>query len=1214
MKRLLKRFAIIWVCAILLAINLLSPVALGASGIYEITFENLFVFEKWANTANSAVVTPGTPGQLTTDITTGTFNLVNTSSENIETYTGYGNTLSGYYYIEIKPNTEYTFAFSVERTESKPTQNMESFVFYYDANGNLLEWVLYNPIHYGLSEWTFTTPANAKYIQVRFDNNWADSQAKVSDIRICESSVYEDAKNITLRKAYTYSSTATYGELPQPQKDGLVFGGWFTEPEGKGQQITADTRVASQSYSLYAHWLSIPVSSLEIVSEPIDRAYYLGEKLNTRGLVLGVTYPDGANENIDEGFTVSPEYFTSTGKQTVTVKYGDKSAEFQVDVEASANKTVKLNGSDKTAAWANNVYTLNFSTVAFNRFELTYTSDAFVKGKIQFANEIVEEFFLEASESGSFASYIDGFLDGKTQSKVVSISFEPLDKEFMSFTLNSLDLSKGTDVSDSYGMVYLSDSHYKIGIDLDWGGALTHLEDLANSVVAAQKKSLLGSSNNPVEVGLSSDFKSSTFTKYNTLSNVNLINAHDTGRLVQQSYYGAGDSTYEPGMFEGAAWPYNPVQGGNLYNEPSKIVDLKVTDNSIYIKCRPLDWARESEHITPTYMEAWYTLEDGMVRADCRFVDFSGYPSLVTNQEIPAFYCVEPLNNFVYFSGGEPWSDSNTQVTKSDLQFWSGRDDQNFPCNENWGAFIGDSSSGYGIGVYSPGQTDFCAGVMEKDTLKSLEDDSSQSAELVPGQPLANHNSTSYIGVIGSFEFKSYTPIAYCYYLTTGSVTEMRSKFKPLAQEEEDICDATYTNGFCDRCGRCKPAQQKNGVYEISNAGELYWFRDFVNSGNTDADAVLTCDITDNEGVLSGYGVLAGDTSGFRVWTPIGNASDKYNGHFDGQGHTIKGLYLNNTGLSYAGLFGYTGTSAVIERVGSDDSYFNGNQYVGSICGYNGGKIENCYTFYNVTRGSSYSGGITGYNNGTVNICYNAGIVQATNNYAGGIAGSKSTNAGLSNCYYLYSCASDGNGTMQNGIGSASKGSSAADISGSVQVKTAQQFASGEVAHLLQSANSNQLWGQKTNAIGTGPVFDTDGLYAVKATPAATNYSLITIGEIVENGEIDTGDYQELVNQALSGEKLEYRNMLNSDIDGDGAIDVVDCSMLEKIINGHTVAIGVYLKGDFDFDGVPFTDRDVTAIKKALINQEKLTTRQKYACDLNSDGVLDINDKDLLIK
>lgn len=1224
MKRALKSFSVLCFSVIFFAVNYLTPVSLAATGIYELTFDNIFIFEKWASSPNSGIVHPGTPGQLTVDIETGTLNLVNTDFTGNETYTSFGNTLSGYYYIDVEPNTEYTFALSVERTETNATQNMEAFVFFYDANGNLMnnQWVSYNPIHYGLSEWNFTTPENAEYIQIRFDNNWPNSQAKISDIRIFKTSDYEFAKDITLRKSYTYSTGATYGELPAPQREGLVFVGWFTEPEGNGKQITADTAIATESYSLFSHWVSIPVSKLEIVSLPIEQNYYVGEKLNTRGLVLGVIYPDGKTENIDEGFTFSPEHLTNSGTQDITVKYGDKTATFDVNVNTSKDVNILVNGKNHQATVANNIYTFNYSGTAFNRFEITYSSDAYIKGELN-SNGTIEEFFLEPAENGDFASYIDGFIDGTTCSTITDITFKPLDKEFTDFSLHSLNLSKDESISDDYGMVYLSDSNYKIGIDLDWGGSLTHMEDLANDVVAAQKKTFFGTNSNPVEVGLSSDFTSNTFTKYNTLTNVNLINAHDTGRLVQQSYYGAGDSTYEPGMFEGAAWPYNPVQGGNVYNEPSKIVDLKVTENEIYIKCRPLDWAREAKYITPTYMEAWYTLEDGMVRVDCRFVDFSGYPALTTNQEIPAFYCVEPLNKFIYYSGGEPWSDSNTPVTRSDLEFWSGRDDQNFPCNENWAAFVGDSTSGYGIGVYSPGQTDFCAGVMERDTLVSLEDDSSQSAELVPGQPLANHNSTSYIGVIGSIEFRSYNPISYCYYLTTGNVNTIRNKFKPLAQAEEDICEATLTNGFCDRCNRYKSAElttdkydidgngTKDAVYEISNIGELCWFRDNVNSGNVTANAVLTCDITDNEDVLSSYGNLTVDTSTFRKWTPIGNQTYKYNGYFDGLGHTINGLYMDDSNLSYGGLFGYTDSNATIKRVGIDDSYFQGHQFVGGVCGYNNGLIDNCYTFYVVTKGSSYTGGIAGNNSKTITNCYNAGIVQATT-YAGGIAGHSSGT--INNTYYLYSAASDGDAVSQNGVGASVKGTTTADIFGSSEVKTAEEFASGEVAYLLQSTNTEQLWGQKTDVIGSGPVFDKTGYYRVKTVSDNGNYSLVNIGEIVEDDNVNIYDFQALVNQVLSGEKLEYTYMLSSDINGDGFLNVIDCSLIERFINGHTVRIEVYLKGDYDGDGIPFTQEDINAIKKGLINQDKLNTKQKYACDLNFDGYLDINDRDMLIQ
>ncbi len=1186
MKKYLKKVAVVCTCAILLAVNFLTPVAFAASGVYELTFDNLFIFEQWANHPSLKVFAgdSSTSSTLTTDVENGSFVLTN-NTEATEVFTAFSmSSVGAFYSMPVEENTEYMFSYVANGT----TTNFEAFVFYFDESGQYTTHEAKNAYQYGLNEWSFTTPENTAYIQVRFDNNSPQSNVTVSDIKIRSKEVYDFAKDNTYRKTFTYTAGATYGALPVPERENLVFAGWFTGPDGTGEKITSSTAATPASRCLYSKWDPIIDGDLSIVSLPINQTYCIGEKLDTKGLVIGVSYPDGTSENIDEGFSVSPEYFTNAGTQTVTVTYGNGSVAFEVNVKASDNKTVSINGFQKNVAYANNVYTLNYSGTAFNRYVIKYTSDAYVKGELNF-NGTVEEFFLEPNENGEFSGYIDGFISGTTQTAITNVTFKPLDKSQMAFTLKSIDLSKATNPGDSSGMVYLSDSNYKIGIDLDWGGALTYLEDLSNSVVAAQKKKLFGTNNNPVEVGLSSDFSTSVLSGYNTIGNVNLINAHDTGRLVQQSYYGTGSYPYEPGMYGDAVWNYNPVQGGNLYNEASKIVDVKVSDNELYIKCRPLDWAKEAKDITPSYMEAWYTLENGMMRATCRFVDYSGYPSVTTTQEVPAFYCVEPLNNFVYYTGGEAWTDSNQKTTLPDLDFWGTATDQDYQCNENWAAFVGDSSSGYGIGIYTPGQTLYHPGVYQRDTLTSLDDDDNQ--------PAANHDSTSYIGVVDTLHFQSYEPIAYCYYLKTGNVDTIRSSFKTVAQSGSDICNGTNTNGFCDMCGKAvAPTLNEENVYEISTAGELHWFRDYVNSGNINANAVLICDITDNNGVLTSYGTVASDTSSFRKWTPIGNSTYKYNGHFDGQGYTINGLYMNDSALSYGGLFGYTSSSAVIEKVGVDYSYFRGNQYIGGICGRNDGKIDNCYSFYIMTQANSYAGGIAGYNNGTVQNCYSAGLVNASS-YVGGVAGSSTS--GALNCYYLANAATDSSGTAENNIGSA---------------KTIEEFAKGEVAYLLQSGNSEQLWGQKTTESGSGPIFDKSGVYKVNAVTNEDNYVLVNIGDIDEDEDVDIVDYQQVVNQALSDEKLDFTHMHKSDIDCDGYLDVIDCSLMQLIITGHLDKVDVYLKGDFDCDGVPFTQEDIVAIKKGLINQDKLNTRQKYACDLNFDGVLDINDKDLLIQ
>lgn len=1220
MKKTLKRILGLCVSVILLSTSILCPVGLAASDVYELTFDNLFIFEQWANHANFKVLASdgSTTSTITPDISNGSFVLTNNASD--EVFTNFSmSSVGAFYSMPVEANTEYVFSYIANGT----TTSFETFVFYFDEAGQYTSLESKFAYQYGLNEWSFTTPEGTGYIQVRFDNNTPSSNVTVSDIKIRSKAVYDYAKDNTYRKTFTYTAGATYGALPVPSRDNLVFAGWFTGPDGTGEKITADTTVAPESKALFSKWDPIVAGDLSVVSLPVKQTYCVGEKLNTRGLVIGVTYPDGTSENIDEGFACSPEYLTSTGTQTITVTYGNSSTSFDVNVKASDNKTISINGTQKTVAFANNVYTVNYSGSAFNRYVIKYTSDAYVKGILNF-NGTNEEFFLEPSENGEFSGYIDGFISGTTQTAITDITFTPLDKSNMDFTLLSIDLSKGTNPGDSSGMVYLSDSNYKIGIDLDWGGALTYLEDTANSIVSAKSNQ---DTSLPSQVGFSSKYEG-TFTsgginigsvtiggttknKYETASNVNLINAHDTGRLVQQSYYGTGSYPYEPGMYGEAVWNYNPVQGGNLYNEASKIVDINVSANEIYIKCRPLDWAKEAVDITPSYMEAWYTLEDGMMRATCRFVDFSGYPSVTTTQELPAFYCVEPLNDFVYYSGGEPWSDSNTKVNRADLGFWGTATDQDFICNENWAAFKGDDDDSFAIGIYCPGQTLFHTGVYYGG------DGVTRCSTLDP----ATEDPTSYMGIVDTLHFQSYQPISYCYYIKTGDVDTIRSSFKTVAQVEADICNATSTNGFCDMCGKYVAPEltedkydlngdgSSDSVYEISNAGELIWFKDFVNSGNAAANAVVTNDIVLNNSFIDETGTP--DTASIsHTWTPIGSQALSYNGIFCGQGHTISGLYLNDSTAQYAGLFGNTGSSAIICEVGVTDSYINANSFAGGICGNNGGTIINCYCIRSVINASTNVSGIAGAGTGSIATCYSTASVYGST-YAGGICGNNSGT--LSNCYYLESSAINASGVLQSGTGTSSD-SSATDVETQTTAKALDEFYSGEVAYLLQKFNSTQIWGQKSNEPNSAPIFDYTGEYKVTAIGSEDNYSVAFVGDITDDGSVNITDYQQLANLAVSEEAIaeSYVSLFRSDLNGDGYIDVLDCSHMALMINGLRSGVDVYHVGDFDCDGIAYTQADIAAIKKGLINQHTLSTREKYLCDLNIDGVLDVNDRDIL--
>ena len=240
--------------------------------------------------------------------------------------------------------------------------------------------------------------------------------------------------------------------------------------------------------------------------------------------------------------------------------------------------------------------------------------------------------------------------------------------------------------------------------------------------------------------------------------------------------------------------------------------------------------------------------------------------------------------------------------------------------------------------------------------------------------------------------------------------------------------------------------------YIIATAADLYEFAIKVNEGDNTACAVLTADIT-----------LLIDTN----WTPIGNDSNQYKGTFDGDGHTITGLKVDiqSDNTIYAGLFGCLGAGGTIKNVSLEDSKItcssSGYIHVGGVCGLNDyGTIENCYNTGEVSGtgtssyGYVYAGGVCGRNTGTIQNCYNTGKVSSTSEYgfvyAGGVCGCN--DGTIQNCYFLFGTAdkavSINSGTVDN-----------------VEEKSAEAFASGEVAWLLNEPQTEKPWGQGSNGM-----------------------------------------------------------------------------------------------------------------------------------------------------
>ena len=144
---------------------------------------------------------------------------------------------------------------------------------------------------------------------------------------------------------------------------------------------------------------------------------------------------------------------------------------------------------------------------------------------------------------------------------------------------------------------------------------------------------------------------------------------------------------------------------------------------------------------------------------------------------------------------------------------------------------------------------------------------------------------------------------------------------------------------------------------------------------------------------LLGYDGISANS--WRTWTPIGKFRyGYYTGTFDGQGHTISGLYCDANSRNYTGLFEYN--RGIIQNVGIVNSYFKSENSVGGVCGNNENTIKNCY-YTGAVSGVDTVGGVCGLNCGTLENCYNTGTVSGTGNYVGGVCGDNYIDADDSN-------------------------------------------------------------------------------------------------------------------------------------------------------------------------------------------------------------------------
>jgi len=180
--------------------------------------------------------------------------------------------------------------------------------------------------------------------------------------------------------------------------------------------------------------------------------------------------------------------------------------------------------------------------------------------------------------------------------------------------------------------------------------------------------------------------------------------------------------------------------------------------------------------------------------------------------------------------------------------------------------------------------------------------------------------------------------------------------------------------------------------YQIATLADLKWVSEhsdiwnssFVQTANIDASITSTWNIS-------------------KGFSPIGNATTKFTGSYNGQYHTITGLTINRSDEYNVGLFGVTANS-ILKNIALLDCSVIGQNNVGSLVGYMGynstltSSISDCYCTGEVS-GTDYVGGLAGANQSSgITNSYSTCNVTATSNAAGLV--SFNMNSTIANCFY----------------------------------------------------------------------------------------------------------------------------------------------------------------------------------------------------------------------
>lgn len=188
-----------------------------------------------------------------------------------------------------------------------------------------------------------TVTVTYKGISTSFDVNVKEAQITSISIKNLPSKIDYYIGDSLDTSGLTVTASYSNGETKEISS-GISCSPSNMNTEGS-QKITVEYEGQETTFSVNVSKLA--VSSVSVKSTPKKTEYFIGDKLETSGLAITVTYSNGSTKDISSGFTCSPSTFNTEGSQKITIEYEGKNTSFNVKVSTASVSSLSVKAKPK---------------------------------------------------------------------------------------------------------------------------------------------------------------------------------------------------------------------------------------------------------------------------------------------------------------------------------------------------------------------------------------------------------------------------------------------------------------------------------------------------------------------------------------------------------------------------------------------------------------------------------------------------------------------------------------------------------------------------------------------------------------------------------------------------------------------------------------------------------------------------------------------------